>query len=51
MIRATLILADSNFRRLSISLLFGLVTSTFLSVRVIATIRVALQDDGRAVLE
>ncbi|MGE3648655.1 MAG: hypothetical protein AB7G10_09985, partial [Reyranellaceae bacterium] len=42
------ILLDPIFQGLAISLLFGLASSTLLTVLVIPAIYVALRDDGRA---
>jgi multidrug efflux pump subunit AcrB len=47
MIGAAVILADPIFQGLAISLLFGLASSTLLTVLVIPAIYVALRDDGR----
>lgn len=47
MIGAAVILADPIFQGLAISLLFGLVSSTLLTVLVIPAIYVVLRDDGR----
>ncbi|MEJ8573289.1 efflux RND transporter permease subunit [Microbaculum marinum] len=49
MIGAAVILADPIFQGLAISLLFGLASSTLLTVLVIPAIYIALRDDGRAV--
>ncbi len=48
MIGAAVILADPIFQGLAISLLFGLASSTLLTVLVIPAIYVALRDDGKA---
>jgi multidrug efflux pump subunit AcrB len=48
MIGAATILVDPIFQGLAISLLFGLASSTLLTVLVIPTIYVVLRDDGRA---
>lgn len=48
MIGAGVILFDPIFQGLAISLLFGLMSSTLLTVLVIPAIYVALKDDGRA---
>ena len=48
MIGAAVILADPIFQGLAISLLFGLASSTLLTVLVIPAIYVALRDDGRS---
>ncbi len=47
MIGAAVILADPIFQGLAISLLFGLASSTLLTVLVIPAIYIALRDDGR----
>src|SRR5690606_40822911 len=47
MIGAVVILTDPIFQGLAISLLFGLVSSTLLTVLVIPAIYVVLRDDGR----
>lgn len=47
MIGAAVILTDPIFQGLAISLLFGLMSSTLLTVLVIPAIYVALRDDGR----
>ena len=47
MIGATVILSDPIFQGLAISLLFGLASSTLLTVLVIPAIYVVLRDDGR----
>ncbi len=47
MIGATVILTDPIFQGLAISLLFGLASSTLLTVLVIPAIYVVLRDDGR----
>ncbi len=49
MIGAAVILADPIFQGLAISLLFGLASSTLLTVLVIPAIYVVLRDDGRPV--
>ncbi|MEZ5922255.1 MAG: efflux RND transporter permease subunit [Parvularculaceae bacterium] len=49
MIGAAVILADPIFQGLAISLLFGLASSTLLTVLVIPAIYIALRDDGRPV--
>jgi len=49
MIGAGLILSDPIFQGLAISLLFGLASSTLLTVLVIPAAYIALRDDGRAV--
>jgi multidrug efflux pump subunit AcrB len=51
MIGAAVILADPIFQGLAISLLFGLASSTLLTVLVIPAIYVALRDDGRPFAE
>ena len=48
MIGAAVILADPIFQGLAISLLFGLASSTILTVLVIPAIYVVLRDDGRS---
>jgi multidrug efflux pump subunit AcrB len=48
MIGAAVILFDPIFQGLAISLLFGLASSTLLTVLVIPAIYVVLRDDGRA---
>jgi multidrug efflux pump subunit AcrB len=48
MIGAAVILFDPIFQGLAISLLFGLASSTLLTVLVIPAIYIALRDDGRA---
>jgi multidrug efflux pump subunit AcrB len=48
MIGAAVILFDPIFQGLAISLLFGLVSSTLLTVLVIPAIYIVLRDDGRA---
>jgi multidrug efflux pump subunit AcrB len=48
MIGAAVILSDPIFQGLAISLLFGLASSTLLTVLVIPAIYVVLRDDGRA---
>lgn len=47
MIGAAVILLDPIFQGLAISLLFGLVSSTLLTVLVVPAIYIALRDDGR----
>ncbi|NNG05564.1 MAG: efflux RND transporter permease subunit, partial [Inquilinus sp.] len=47
MIGAAFILADPIFQGLAISLLFGLASSTALTVLVIPAIYVVLRDDGQ----
>ena len=47
MIGAAVILFDPIFQGLAISLLFGLASSTLLTVLVIPAIYVVLRDDGR----
>ena len=47
MIGAAVILTDPIFQGLAISLLFGLASSTLLTVLVIPAIYVVLRDDGR----
>ncbi|MBU1386070.1 MAG: efflux RND transporter permease subunit, partial [Alphaproteobacteria bacterium] len=47
MIGAAVILFDPIFQGLAISLLFGLISSTILTVLVIPAIYIALKDDGR----
>ena len=47
MIGAAVILSDPIFRGLAISLLFGLASSTLLTVLVIPAIYIALRDNGR----
>ena len=51
MIGAAVILFDPIFQGLAISLLFGLASSTLLTVLVIPAIYVALRDDGRPSIE
>jgi len=51
MIGAGVILFDPIFQGLAISLLFGLASSTLLTVLVIPAIYVALRDDGRPAVE
>jgi hypothetical protein len=51
MIGATVILFDPIFQGLAISLLFGLASSTLLTVLVIPAIYIALRDDGRPASE
>jgi multidrug efflux pump subunit AcrB len=51
MIGATVILFDPIFQGLAISLLFGLASSTLLTVLVIPAIYIALRDDGRPLTE
>jgi multidrug efflux pump subunit AcrB len=48
MIGAAVILADPIFQGLAISLLFGLASSTLLTVLVIPAIYIVLRDDGRS---
>ncbi|HEY5597359.1 MAG TPA: efflux RND transporter permease subunit, partial [Kiloniellales bacterium] len=48
MIGAATILLDPIFQGLAISLLFGLLSSTLLTVLVIPAVYVWLRDDGRA---
>lgn len=48
MIGAAVILSDPIFQGLAISLLFGLMSSTLLTVLVIPAIYIALRDDGKA---
>ena len=48
MIGAATILSDPIFQGLAISLLFGLASSTLLTVLVIPAIYVVLRDDGKA---
>jgi len=48
MIGAAVILTDPIFQGLAISLLFGLASSTLLTVLVIPAIYVVLRDDGKA---
>jgi multidrug efflux pump subunit AcrB len=45
------ILFDPIFQGLAVSLLFGLASSTLLTVLVIPAIYVALRDDGRSLTE
>ena len=47
MIGAAVILFDPIFQGLALSLLFGLISSTILTVLVIPAIYIALKDDGR----
>jgi multidrug efflux pump subunit AcrB len=47
MIGASVILTDPIFQGLAISLLFGLASSTLLTVLVIPAIYIVLRDDGR----
>jgi multidrug efflux pump subunit AcrB len=47
MIGAAVILSDPIFQGLAISLLFGLASSTLLTVLVIPAIYVVLRDDGK----
>ncbi|MDO9489018.1 MAG: efflux RND transporter permease subunit, partial [Sphingomonadaceae bacterium] len=47
MIGAAVILTDPIFQGLAISLLFGLASSTLLTVLVIPAIYIVLRDDGR----
>ncbi|AHB48082.1 multidrug transporter AcrB [Hyphomicrobium nitrativorans NL23] len=49
MIGAAVILADPIFQGLAISLLFGLLSSTLLTVLIIPAVYVALRDDGRGI--
>jgi multidrug efflux pump subunit AcrB len=51
MIGAAVILSDPIFQGLAISLLFGLASSTILTVLVIPAIYIVLRDDGRAETE
>jgi multidrug efflux pump subunit AcrB len=51
MIGAAVILTDPIFQGLAISLLFGLASSTILTVLVIPAIYIALRDDGRLATE
>ena len=51
MIGASVILTDPIFQGLAISLLFGLASSTLLTVLVIPAIYVVLRDDGRPLAE
>ncbi len=51
MIGAAVILTDPIFQGLAISLLFGLASSTLLTVLVIPAIYIVLRDDGRVVPE
>ncbi len=51
MIGATVILTDPIFQGLAISLLFGLASSTLLTVLVIPAIYIVLRDDGRPFAE
>jgi len=51
MIGAAVILADPIFQGLAISLLFGLASSTLLTVLVIPAIYIVLRDDGRPLPE
>lgn len=51
MIGAATILSDPIFQGLAISLLFGLASSTLLTVLVIPAIYIVLRDDGKAVTE
>jgi hypothetical protein len=48
MIGASVILFDPIFQGLAISLLFGLASSTLLTVLVIPAIYIVLRDDGRS---
>ena len=48
MIGAAVILADPIFQGLAISLLFGLLSSTLLTVLVIPAVYIVLRDDGRS---
>ena len=45
------ILTDPIFQGLAISLLFGLISSTLLTVLVIPAIYIVLRDDGRPLME
>jgi multidrug efflux pump subunit AcrB len=47
MIGAAVILTDPIFQGLAISLLFGIASSTLLTVLVIPAIYIVLRDDGR----
>jgi len=47
MISALTILPDHVFQGLAVSLLFGLISSTFLTLLVIPAIYIVLRDDGR----
>ena len=51
MIGAAVILTDPIFQGLAISLLFGLASSTLLTVLVIPAIYIALRDDGKPLPE
>jgi multidrug efflux pump subunit AcrB len=51
MIGAATILLDPIFQGLAISLLFGLASSTLLTVLVIPAIYVVLRDDGRPLVK
>jgi multidrug efflux pump subunit AcrB len=51
MIGAVVILTDPIFQGLAISLLFGLASSTILTVLVIPAIYIVLRDDGRTFME
>lgn len=51
MIGAAVILSDPIFQGLAISLLFGLASSTLLTVLVIPAIYVVMRDDGRPVMQ
>ncbi|MBC2662256.1 efflux RND transporter permease subunit [Novosphingobium flavum] len=51
MIGAAVILTDPIFQGLAISLLFGLASSTLLTVLVIPAIYIVLRDDGRPLME
>jgi len=51
MIGAAVILTDPIFQGLAISLLFGLASSSLLTVLVIAAIYIARRDDGRPLAE
>ncbi|MFA7587706.1 MAG: efflux RND transporter permease subunit, partial [Novosphingobium sp.] len=51
MIGAAVILTDPIFQGLAISLLFGLASSTLLTVLVIPAIYIVLRDDGRPMEE
>jgi multidrug efflux pump subunit AcrB len=48
MIGASVILSDPIFQGLAISLLFGLASSTLLTVLVIPAIYIVIRDDGRS---
>ena len=51
MIGAAVILSDPIFQGLAISLLFGLASSTLLTVLVIPAIYIVLRDDNRPLTE